>query len=164
MTIKARVVGAAAMIGAVLAMNATAQAQVVVTSVTASFPDSAQKVPALNAVPGAAIPTFSDGLAQGVLTHGQFYSYCVSLASATATGKATVSYRISRGATTIQAATIIPSSKFSVSSNGIWYWCSGYKALPNSPGAANLSGTVAFIATGATKPVVSHTTAAILLQ
>ncbi len=161
---KARICGAAAVFGAVLAMGAAAQAQVVVTSVTASFPDGGGKVPAFNVVPGAEIPTWSIGLAQGVLAHGQSYNYCVSLASANVKGKASVSFRISRGTTTIQSAVIIPASKFSVGPNGVWYYCSGYKALPNSPGAANLTGTVAFIATGATKPVVSHTTAAIVLQ
>ena len=153
---------AAGLAGALLAGKA--QAQVLVTSITANFPDANGKVPAFNVVPGAAIPTWSTGFAQGVLTHGQAYEYCLSIASGNAKGKASVSFRISRGTTTIQSAVIIPASKYPVVANGIWYYCAGYKVLPTSPGPANLTGIVAYFPTGVTKPTVTHLTVPILLQ
>ncbi len=141
-----------------------AHAQVYVTSITASFPDPNTKVPAFNVVPGAGIPTWSIGLAQAVLVHGQSYNYCVSLGSNTASGKASVAFKITRGSTIIQSATIIAAKDFNVSNNGVWYLCSGYTALPSSPGAATLTGTVAYTATGATKPTDSKLSVPILLQ
>ena len=59
-----------------------ASAQVFVTGITAAVPDPPGKVPAFNAVPGAGITTWSNGVAQAVLTAGQTYNYCVSAASA----------------------------------------------------------------------------------
>lgn len=138
--------------------------QVLATSITASFPDPNGKVPGFNLVPGAGIANWSNSLAQAVLTHGSYYNYCVSLGSGNVTGKATVSFKLARGATVIQSKVIIPASKFSVGANGVWYYCSGYLQLPSSPGIATLSGIVAFKATGSTKPVTSKVAYPVLLQ
>jgi hypothetical protein len=153
-----------ALLPVLLAAATPACAQVYATSVTASLPDANGKVPAFNVVPGSAISTWSIGLAQAVLTHGQAYNYCVSLGSGTASGKASVAFSIARGATTIQSATIIAAKDFSVGPNGVWYYCSGYMALPNSPGTATLTGTVSYQATGATKSVKSKVFSSVLLQ
>lgn len=152
--------------GAALAFAVTppAHAQVYVTSVTASFPDPNGKLPAFNVVPGAGIPSWSIGLAQAVLTQGQSYNYCVSLGTATANGKAAVSYKITQGSTVVQTHVIITGSKFSVGSNGVYYLCSGYYALPSSPGPATLTGSVSYLPKGATTPTVSKISAAILLN
>lgn len=141
-----------------------ARAQVYVTSITASFPDPNTKVPAFNAVPGAGIPTWSIGLAQAVLVHGQSYNYCVSLASNTASGRASVAFKITRGKTVIQSATIVAAKDFILGNNGVWYLCPGYTTLPSSPGAAILTGTVVYKAAGATKPTDARLSVPILLQ
>ncbi len=153
-----------AALGVAAVLPSVARAQVYATSVTASFPDANGKVPAFNAVPGAAIPTWSNGLAQAVLTHGQAYNYCVSVGSGTASGNASVAFKIARGKTSIQSKTIIAAKDFPVGSNGIWYYCSGYLVLPSNPGAATLTGTVAYTATGSKKPVTSKVVTSVLLQ
>ena len=134
------------------------------TSITAAIPDPNGKVPAFNAVPGAGINNWSNGWAQAVLVAGQAYNYCISIGSGVAQGKATVSYKISRGAAQIQSGTIIKASQYKVGPNGIWYFCSGYTVLPSSPGTATLTGTVAYTANGSKKPVSSKLAVPILLQ
>ncbi len=143
---------------------APAGAQVLVTGVTASFPDPNGKVPAFGAVPGAGIQTWSVGLAQGALTHGQPYDYCVSMATGSAAGNAQVSYKLARGSSVIQSGVIVAAKDFKVVNQGIWYWCTGGIALPSTPGAATLTGTVAYTATGTTKKVISKLSVPVLLQ
>jgi hypothetical protein len=125
-----------------------ARAQVYVTGILATFPDPNGKVPALNAVPGAGIQTWSNGLAQAVLLHGQTYNYCIAIASATADGHASVAFKIARGKTIIQSGTILTAKQFQVGPNGVWDFCAGFHTLPSSPGAATLTGTVVYKATG----------------
>ena len=149
---------------ALTALASHAHAQLLVTSVTASFPDPNGKLPGFNLVPGAGISNWSMGVAQGVLTHGQSYNYCVSLASGNNTGKATVSFKISRGSTIIQSATIIKAAQYPVGPFGTWYFCSGYKALPSNPGAATLTATAAFTAGGARKAVTTKLAVPVVLQ
>jgi len=157
-------IGCLAALAATITALAPAQAQVYATSIVATHPDPDGKVPAFNVVPGAGIPTWSNGLAQAVLTHGQSYNYCVSLGSAAAKGSADVSFRITRGKTVIQSATIITAKDFKVGPNGIWYYCSGYRVLPKSPGAATLTGIVGYKATGSTVPTNSVVNVAVLLR
>jgi hypothetical protein len=152
-----------ALAGTITAL-APAQAQVYATSIVATHPDPEGKVPAFNVVPGAGIATWSNGLAQAVLTHGQYYNYCVSLGSAAAKGSANVSYRITRGKTVIQSATIITAKAFKVGPNGVWYYCSGYRVLPSSPGPATLTGIVGYIASGSTTPTNSIVNVGVLLR
>ena len=128
-----------------------ASAQVFVTGITAAVPDPNGKVPAFNAVPGAGITTWSNGVAQAVLTAGQTYNYCVSAASATASGSASLSFKIERGTEVIQSGTIIKAKNFSIGSNGVWYFCSGYETLPDSPGAAKLTATMLYTPGGTTE-------------
>jgi hypothetical protein len=141
-----------------------AQAQVYATSITATHPDPDGKVPAFNVVPGSGIATWSNGLAQAVLTHGQSYNYCVSLGSAAARGSADVSYRITRGKTVIQSATIITAKDFKVGPNGVWYYCSGYRVLPKNAGLATLTGIVGYIASGSMVPTNSVVSVDVLLR
>jgi len=156
---------AIAMALAALALAATpAKAQLYVTGVTATFPDPNGKVPAFNAVPGAGIPTLSTGFAQAVLTHGQSYNYCVTLASADTTGEAQVSFSLKRGATLIQGGVIIKKPDYKVSANGVWFFCSGYMTIPDSPGAAVLTGTSSYLASGATKSINSHVSVPVVIE
>jgi hypothetical protein len=153
---------------AALALAATApvaaQAQVYVTSIIAVFPDPNGKVPTFNGVPGAGIPTWANGLAQAVLTHGTTYNYCLSIGTGTAVGKASVVFRIVRGKTILQSGTILTESQFSVVSNAVYYECAGFHTAPDSPGAAALLGIVNFVAKGTTKAVVSKLSVPILLE
>jgi hypothetical protein len=144
--------------------QAPVQAQVYVTSIVATHPDPEGKVPAFNVVPGSGIATWSNGLALAVLTHGQSYNYCVSLGSAVARGAAAVSYKITRPGVVIQSAIIIAAKDFKVGPNGIWYYCSGYKVLPKSPGPATLTGIVGYKATGSTVATNSIINVPVLLR
>ena len=129
----------------VLAFAASAaHAQVYVTSVTAAIPDANGKVPGFNKVPGSAIENWANGVAQVELAHGQSYNYCVSAGAAKANGTVGVTYTISRKNTVIQTATIIAPGGEPVSPGSIFYVCSGYTVLPDSPGKARLSGVVTY--------------------
>jgi hypothetical protein len=141
-----------------------ARAQLFVTGVSANFPDGGGKLPGFNKVAGAAIPSWSSGLALGILNHGQSYEYCVSLASGYAKGTATVAYSITRGATAIQSAVIIADKDYSVVANGVWYWCAGYHVLPTSPGFAQLTATVTYTPTGSTNHIVNHLSVPLVLR
>ncbi len=156
-----KIIACAAMI---VAAAPAAHAQLFVTGVYANLPDPNGVLPAFNIVPGAGIPSWSSGLAQSVLTHGQSYEYCVSLASGTAVGKASVAYKITRGTAVIQSETFVKPSQYSVGSGGVWYYCAGYHVLPNSPGAATLTGVATFTATGTTTPVVTKLSVPLLLE
>jgi hypothetical protein len=148
-----------------LALAATpAKAQLYVTGVIATTPDPNGKVPAFNAVSGAGIATLSTGFPQAVLTHGQSYDYCVNLASANTSGHGQVSFSLKRGATVIQSAVIVKRKDYSVGPNGVWFYCSGYLAVPDSPGAATLTGSVNYVATGSTKHVTSHVAVQVVIE
>ena len=123
---------------------AAAQAQVYVTSVTAAIPDANGKVPDFNKVPGSAIQNWANGVAQVVLMHGQSYNYCVSAGAAKANGTVGVTYTIARNSTVIQAGTIVAPGGEPVGPGSIFYVCSGYTVLPDSPGRATLSGVVTY--------------------
>jgi hypothetical protein len=155
---------AIALTGLAVIISIPAHAQVFVSSITAAIPDSAGKVPGFNKVPGSAIENWANGVAQVVLTHGQPYNYCISLGSAAANGTAGVTFTIARKTTVIQSGVILPPGGLTVGADGIWYLCSGYTALPDSPGKATLTGTVSYTATGKTKPVISKLTTDILLK
>jgi len=134
---------------------AGAHAQVYVTSVTAAIPDANGKVPGFDKVPGSAIENWANGVAQVVLTHGQSYNYCVSAGSAKANGTAGVTFTISRKNTVIQSGTIVPPGGEPVGPNDIFYVCSGYTVLPDSPGKAKLSGVVSYTPSGGGKTTES---------
>lgn len=119
---------------------------VFVTGIMATIPDPNGKVPVLNAPAlGAGIQTWSDGWSLAVLTGGHVYEYCVSVASATASGTGSIAYKIVRGKTVIQSATV--KTGIPVVSNGVWYYCAAAQ-LPVSPGAASLVGTLTYTPTG----------------
>jgi len=118
---------------------------VFVTGIMATVPDPNNKVPTLTTYPGAGINTWSDGWSQAVLIGGHVYDYCVSVASATASGTGSIAYKIVRGKTVIQSATV--KTGIPVVSNGVWYYCAAAQ-LPVSPGAASLVGTLTYTPTG----------------
>jgi hypothetical protein len=150
---------------AVLALAAApTHAQVYATSVTAAIPDPNGKVPGFNLVPGSGIPNWANGMAQVVLTHGQSYNYCVSLGSGKAGGTAGVTFTIERGSTLVQAGVIVAPGGLAVGRNGIWYVCSGYTALPDSPGKATLTGTVTYAPTSGGKATESAVRTNVELQ
>ncbi len=153
-----------ALVGLALAASAPAHAQVFVTSVTAAIPDSAGKVPGFNKVPGSAIENWANGVAQVVLVHGQSYNYCVSLGTSAAKGTAGVTFTIAHKSAVVQTGVIIPPGGLSLAADQIMYVCSGYTALPDSPGKATLTGTVSYTPTGKTKAVVSKLTTGVVLK
>jgi hypothetical protein len=143
--------------------SAAAQAPGAVVSVTAGFADSAGKVPAFNAVPGSAVPTWSIADPLGVLTAGYFYTYCVNLAVFNFTGNAQVEYKLVQGSTVIYSSVLVKASKLKVAPGQIFAYCITPPALPSSPGPATLTGTAIFEATGA-KSVTTKLSVPVLLQ
>jgi hypothetical protein len=99
-----------------------------------------------------------------VLTHGKYYNYCVSIASAQAKGKGQVVFRLSHGATLVQSAVIIKKQNYAIVPNGVWYYCSGYMQLPGSPGAATLSAIVSYWPAGSDTPTQSALNVSVLLK
>ena len=79
-------------------------------------------------------------------------------------GSAKVSYKITRGSTVIQTATIITAAQFPVGPNGVWYLCSGHQVLPSSPGAALLTASVAYKANGSATSVTSKQSVPVILK
>jgi hypothetical protein len=122
-----------------------ASAPGLVSAVVAGAPDPNHKVPVFNGVPGAGVPNFDVANPQTVLVHGGVYIYCVSMQDVNFTGGATFSYKITQGTTTLEKATLV--KNLAVTPGGIWAYCIGGKALPNTPGAAVLNGTVTFAST-----------------
>ncbi len=123
-----------------------------INMVIAGQPDPANVVPQFNIAPGSQVNNLSVAIPESVLTHGATYIYWVSFESVSFTGTCTVSYDISQkinGKTKIlQSAKIL---KFQCGP-GQYGAGIGGAAVPNSPGAATLTGTVAY---GSTKAKLS---------
>jgi hypothetical protein len=113
-----------------------------VSAVVAGAPDPNHKVPVFNGVPGAGVPNFDVANPQTVLVHGGVYIYCVAVQDVNFTGAATFNYKITQGKTTLEKATL--ATNVAITPGGIWAYCIGGKALPNTPGAAVLNGSVSF--------------------
>lgn len=167
---KIALANAALAMALVAAMPATAQDETaraktpvaLLTGIWVTIPDKNGKVPNYDDVPGSAIATFSDGFPQAFLTGGNYYEYCVTVASSnSAGGTGSIAYKITRGKTVIQTATVV--SSFKIGPDGVWYWCAGYQQLPKSPGAATITATMTYTpTTGA--PEKSTLSTKLLLQ
>jgi hypothetical protein len=153
---------AVAAMAALISPAAEAASPVFVTGIQATVPDPNGKVPAFNAVPGAGIETWSNGVAQAVLTGGQYYEYCISVASAKAKGTGSIVYQIVHGHTVVQSDTVIDT--FPIGSQGVWYFCAGYHQLPASPGPANLVATLTYTPKNGGSPQQASLSVPVLLQ
>jgi hypothetical protein len=117
-----------------------------VTSMTAGQPDPNGKVPAYNAVPGAGVDNFSVAATQAVLTHGLVYTFSISLQDSTYTGNVEVYCEITQkiGTKTTVLVKQIINKQFASSPGNYWLWSINGPAIPNSPGAATLTGFAKF--------------------
>jgi len=133
---------------ALLSVSFAAQAATpgYITSVVAGTPDPNGKVPAFNAVPGAGTGNFAEATPQAILNHGSSYVFCITLQNANVSASTTWSYKITQKAggmkTTVQHATVAKSVP--LSGNGLYAYCLNSAAIPESVGAATLTGTVVY--------------------
>jgi hypothetical protein len=86
------------------------------------------------------------------------------LGSGKANGTAGVTFTIERGTTVVQTGVIVAPGGLAVGRNGIWYLCSGYTALPDSPGKATLTGTVTYTTKAGGKTTESEVRSSVELQ
>jgi len=114
--------------------------------ITAGLSDPAGRVPALNAVAGAAVANLSIATPTTILTHGQHYTYTVALQDNNYTGPYTITYSLTQvsGTTTktLQSATIV--SNKTAGPGSYWVWAINAPAAPNYPGLATLTGTITY--------------------
>ena len=114
--------------------------------ITAGAPDPADKIPNLNAVPGAEVGNLDIAQPETVLVHGRRYVYSVALESATYTGKYSVEYKLTRvvkGKTEVLSSGTITSDR-STSPLDYWVWVILAKEIPDSPGMATLEGIITY--------------------
>jgi len=114
--------------------------------ITAGLSDPAGRVPALNAVAGAAVANLSIATPTTILTHGQHYTYTVAMQDNNYTGTYTITYSLTQvvGATTktLQTGTIV--SNKNAGPGSYWVWAINAPAAPTSPGLATLTGTITY--------------------
>ena len=111
--------------------------------------DPAQILPAFDVVPNEGVGSFSFATPLGILTHGQVYAYTVFFGDWTYTGTCTSSYELTQ---VVNGKTKkLLSGQYSSTDcapGNIFAFAAYGKAVPNSPGAATLTGIVGY---GATK-------------
>ena len=148
----------ALMMGAFMPPGLASSPPGLVNMVIAGQPDPNSVVPQFNIAPGAGVANLSVAIPESILTHGANYLYWVSFESVSFTGTCTITYDISQKIG--GKVTIIQSGKILTFKCGPGQYGAGIvgAALPNSPGVATLTGTVAY---GATKEKLSST---ILIQ
>ena len=125
--------------------NAATSTGVVVTSFTAGLADPNHKVPAIDGVPGEGVHSWDIPVPLPVLKVGAFYNYQMSFYSISYTGNCKATYRLTQvkaGKTvTLDLGTIAPTINCTFPS--VWlYSVNSSKRIPNSPGAATLTGTL----------------------
>ncbi len=114
--------------------------------ITAGLTDPAGRVPALNAVAGAAVANLSIATPGTILTHGKHYTYTAALQDNNYTGTYTITYALTQvaGTTTktLQSGTIV--SNKSAGPGSYWVWAVNAPIIPNSPGLATLTATITY--------------------
>jgi hypothetical protein len=121
-----------------------ASAGVVVTSVTAGAGDPNGKVPAINAVPGAGVNNADLSFPLAVLTHGAAYYVQITSQNTTGSGTCKDSFKLTQ-VQSGQTVTLLSGAgpSYACAPGNIFAYYIGSKAVPNSPGPATLTGTVA---------------------
>lgn len=138
-------IGAALVIGATAPACAASSAPgVVVTTVTAGFPDPNGVVPNFNAASGAGIPTWDSAVPHSILRIGSTYVYAMTMQNTTFDGKCTASYALTQvqGGTNITLDSAIYQSKFACAPSNVFGWFLSGKPIPNAPGLATLTAIV----------------------
>jgi hypothetical protein len=124
--------------------------------ITAGLIDPNGKVPVLNGIQGAGVPSLSEAMPMTVLIHGTSYSYLIALQDYNYTGTIVASYKLTQvqaGKTVTLDSGAIKS--FSSAPGNVWAWVTVGKAIPNSAGVATLTGSVKYgTTTTSTKTVV----------
>ena len=114
---------------------------VIAAFITAGVADPNGKVPKLNAVAGAGVTNIAISSPQGILQHGGFYTIVLASQNVAFKGNCTDSYVLQRGTKILAHGTI---HTYACGAGSYWEWAINTPAIPNSPGLANLVGTVAF--------------------
>jgi hypothetical protein len=123
---------------------AAAAAGIIVTSVTAGAGDPDGKVPAINAVPGAGVNNADLSFPLAILTHGAAYYVQITSQNTTTSGSCKDSFKLTQeqsGKTVTLLSGAGPS--YACAPGNIFAYYIGSKAVPNAPGTATLTATVA---------------------
>ena len=116
-----------------------------ITSVTAGETDPNAKVPTLNGVHGAGTNNWDIAIPTGILVNGRAYTYTISFQDIGYSGNCSASYKLTQGSGA-NKVTLDQGSIFSASCSAGYLYMSmaNGRVMPNSPGAALLTGTVVF--------------------
>jgi hypothetical protein len=117
---------------------------VVITTVTAGFPDPNGVVPNFNVASGAGIPTWDSGVPHSILRIGNTYVYAMTMQNTTFDGKCTASYALTQvqGGTNVTLDSAVYQSKFDCAPSNIFGWFLSGKPIPNTAGPATLTAIV----------------------
>jgi hypothetical protein len=126
--------------------EAAASKGIVITSFTAGFFDPNGKIPTLDGVPGAGVDNWDIAVPVAALHVGNFYTYQMTFHSISYSGNCKATYKLTQvqgtKTVTLDSGTIAPS--FDCTGPSIWaYAVNSTKTIPNSPGPATLTGTLA---------------------
>jgi len=123
------------------AMMGQAAPAMVPTSVTAGYIDPAGKVPTINGVPGSGVSNLDVSFPVGLLVHGNNYVYSVTGQDNNYTGSCEVGFTLTQvqngKSVTLDSGLI---TTFTTAPGNVWLWVITGKAIPDSPGAATLTG------------------------
>lgn len=118
---------------------------VVVTTITAAHIDPNNVLPNFDLAPkyaGAGIGSWDTGYPLAVLQHGSFYNISMTLRVTNFTGICRATYQITRGSTVLDSGVL--NKKWECATGDLWGWTLNSHAIPNLPGPATLTGTVAY--------------------
>jgi hypothetical protein len=118
---------------------------IVITSITAGETDPNAKVPTLNGVKGAGTNNWDVAIPTGILVNGRAYTYAISFQDIGYSGSCSASYKLTQG-TGAQKVTLDQGSILSTSCTAGYLYMAAApgRVMPDSPGAATLTGTVVF--------------------
>jgi hypothetical protein len=128
---------------------------VIANFITAGAADPKGRIPVIDAVPGAGVQNIAIASPLGILQHGRIYTVIVTSQNNTFRGVCTDSYVLKRGAAILASGRI---HTYDCRPGTYWEWAANTPAIPNKPGPATLTGTVAYAGKTAT------TTATVLIK
>jgi hypothetical protein len=137
-----RLIGASAAILAAFPASAQTPGRILYAVIGATDPNN--KVPALDAVPGAGISNVSVALPVDILLPGVSYTVVFGVQNLGFNGTCTASYILGAGANGEQVISNYYTEPYTCAAHSIWTFPFPVGAIPNIPGPALLTATVQF--------------------
>jgi hypothetical protein len=137
-----RNIGLCAAICVVLPASAQPAGRVLYAVIGATDPNN--KVPALDAVPGAGVSNVSLPLPVAILQPGVKYTVTIGVQNENFTGTCVASYILGAGAKGQQVISNYYTAPYNCQANSIWTFPFPVGAIPNTPGPALLVATLQF--------------------